>query len=106
MRARPDTGPAQLVGHLEQGRVPFDSGLFQMVLSPDGRWLAGPLMDGASSNIWLLPTAGGPMRPITDFGGRAALIVRRVSWSPDSRRIFAAVAETDADVVMFTGVLP
>ena len=45
------------------------------------------------------------MRPLTDFGDRAAVIARRVSWSPGAKYIYAAVAETDADVVLFEGLL-
>ena len=75
-------------------------------LSPDGNSLALPLTDGTTSNIWALPTSGGPMRPLTDFGERPIVIGRRVSWSPDGRYIYAAVAETDADVVLLDGLLP
>jgi hypothetical protein len=53
-----------------------------------------------------MPVDGGPMHQLTDFGHRASLIVRRVSWSPDGRYIYAAVADTDADVVLFEGLLP
>jgi Tol biopolymer transport system component len=69
-------------------------------LSPDDRWIATPLKDGTTTNIWTLPTGGGPMRQITDFGRRAILIARSVSWSADSRSVYAAVAEMDADIVL------
>jgi hypothetical protein len=45
------------------------------------------------------------MRQATDFGGRPVLIARRVSWSPDSRFIFAAVADQNADIVVLDGLL-
>jgi hypothetical protein len=45
------------------------------------------------------------MRRLTEFGERPVVIARRVSWSPDGKYIYAAVAETDADVVMFQGLL-
>jgi hypothetical protein len=32
--------------------------------------------------------------------------VRRVSWSPDGKYIYAAVADTDADIVLLDGLLP
>ena len=32
-------------------------------ISPDGQHLATLLIDGATTNIWTLPTAGGPMSP-------------------------------------------
>jgi hypothetical protein len=45
------------------------------------------------------------MRPITDFGDRSVVIARRVSWSPDSKFIYAAVAETDGDIVLLDGLV-
>jgi hypothetical protein len=45
-----------------------------IALSPDGRYLGTPLIDGATTNLWILPTAGGPMTPVTDFGERSVMI--------------------------------
>ena len=45
------------------------------------------------------------MRRLTDFGERSVLIARRITWAPDSRNIYTAVAETDADVVSLVGLL-
>jgi hypothetical protein len=53
-----------------------------------------------------MPVHGGTMRQITDFGQRSVVIVRRVSWSPDGKCIYAAVADTDADIVMLDGLVP
>jgi Tol biopolymer transport system component len=78
---------------------------FNPTLSPDEKWLAQPLIDGASTNLWLISAADGSMRRITDFGDRAVVIARRVSWSRDSRFIYAAVAEIDADVVVLRNLL-
>jgi hypothetical protein len=64
-----------------------------------------PLTDGATSNVWVLPTNGEPMRPVTDFGDRSVVIARRVSWSPDGKHLYAAVADTDADIVLLGGLL-
>lgn len=58
------------------------------VISPDGEWVAflrstaesGP---GARNQIWLLPTAGGEGRVLTDLPLGAGAPV----WAPDSRRI-------------------
>jgi serine/threonine protein kinase/Tol biopolymer transport system component len=75
-------------------------------LSPDDRWLAVPLKDGDTTNIWVIPTAGGPFRQLTDFGRRAILIARQVSWSADGRTIYAAVVENDADIVLLDGMVP
>jgi hypothetical protein len=46
------------------------------------------------------------MRQVTDFGDRSVLIVRRVSWSPDGKYVYAAVADIDADIVLLDGQLP
>jgi Tol biopolymer transport system component len=106
--ASPEDGPFRVVARIPASRVP----LWQIVnpaLSPDGRWLAQALTDGLTTNIWTLSTSTGEWRQITDFGGRATFIARRVSWSSDGRSIFAAVGEGDADIVMLEGttsVLP
>jgi Tol biopolymer transport system component len=64
------------------------------------------LAEGSGTNIWAIPTAGGPLRKLTEFEGRRALIARRVSWSSDSRFIYAAVGDGDADVVLMDGLTP
>ena len=64
-----------------------------------------PLIDGVTTDIWLLPTGGGPMHAVTNFGDRQTLVARQVSWAPDGRRIYAAVAETTTDVVLLDGLL-
>jgi Tol biopolymer transport system component len=85
-------------------RVPVSPLLLQVFLSPDGQWLAMPLLDGATTNLWVLPTAGGPMKQLTDFGDRSILISRSVSWSADSQYLYAAVAEAETDVLLFDGL--
>ena len=45
------------------------------------------------------------MRPVTEFGRRATLIARRLSWSPDGQSLYAAVADLDADVVLLDGLI-
>jgi eukaryotic-like serine/threonine-protein kinase len=104
-RARPEEAPSQLLARVAGERVPVAPALFQPVLSPDGKLLAAPLLDGTTSNIWAIPAGGGAMRPLTDFGHRNIMIGRRVSWSPDSKYIYAAVGEMDADVVLLDGLL-
>jgi Tol biopolymer transport system component len=103
-RARPETGRAEVLGRVTGSRVPVNRRYHVPVLSPDGLWLTAPLTDGTTSNIWVQPTDGAPMKPLTDFGERSILIARRVSWSADSRHVYAAVAETDADIVLLTGL--
>jgi Tol biopolymer transport system component len=105
-KARPENGPSELLAHIPGSRLPFDGFVWQEVLSPDGNWLAAPLLDRGTTNLWAVPVNGGPMRQLTDFGGRSVMIVRRISWSPDGRYIYAAVADTDADVVLLDGLLP
>jgi hypothetical protein len=63
------------------------------------------LIDGATTNIWLLPTTGGPMRQVTDFGDRSIIITRSLSWSRDSQHVYAGVAETQTDVMLLDGLL-
>ncbi len=104
-RARPENGPSEVLARVTGSRVPVGRRFLHPVLSPDGKWLTMPLTDGTTSNIWVLPTDGGPMRPLTDFGDRSVVIARRVSWSPDSKYLYAAVADTDADIVLFDGLL-
>ncbi len=104
LAARPESGPSQVLARVAGSRIPVNRRLNGLVLSPDGQWLTIPLSDGATSNIWVLPTRGGQMRPLTDFGDRAVVIGRRVSWSSDSKHVYAAVAETDADIVLIVGL--
>lgn len=102
--ANPETGPSRLLASFSASRVPA----WQIVnpsLSPDGRWLAVPLTDGFTTNIWAVSTANGAWRQVTDFAGRATFIARRVAWSPDSRAIVAAVGEGDADIVLLDGAV-
>ena len=68
--------------------------------------LVAPLTDASTSNLWTIRADNGLMRPLTDFGTRSILIARRVSWSPDSKYIYAAVAEMDADIISLDGLLP
>jgi Tol biopolymer transport system component len=101
-KASPPDGEGVRLNGYAAYRVPwYPSG---NTLSPDERWIAAPLKDGVTTNVWLFPTDGGPMRQITDFGRRAILITRSVSWSRDSRSVYAAVAEMDADIVLLEGI--
>jgi Tol biopolymer transport system component len=102
--ARPENGPSQPFAYFAQSRIPLVPQGY--VLSPDDRLIAMPLTDAGTSNIWAIPTDGGPARPLTDFGDRPILIARQVSWSPDGRFIYAAVVENDADIVLLDGMLP
>ena len=102
-KARPEnTATPVLVTRYALSRVPLWPTGF--ALSPDERWLAVPLQDTGTTNIWAIPTDGGPYRQITDFGRRPTLIARQVSWSRDGRFIYAAVSESDSDIVLLEGI--
>jgi Tol biopolymer transport system component len=64
-----------------------------------------PLKDAGTTNLWVVSTAEGSFRQITDFH-RPTLIARQVSWSPDGKYIYAAVVEIDADIMLLDGLLP
>jgi len=105
-RAVPENGPVEVLARVATARIPLAPVLsLHVSVSPDGRWLAAPLLDGTTANIWLIPTEGGPMRAVTNFKERSVFIARSVSWSPDSRHVYAAVAETDADIILLDGML-
>jgi Tol biopolymer transport system component len=104
-RARPETGPATTLARIAADRVPFSPLMGQFVLSPDGLRLAMPLLDGAATNLWTIDTSDGAMTRMTDFGDRSILIARSLSWSADSRFLYAAVAEFEMDIVLIDGLV-
>jgi len=99
--ANPENGRPQELARISGSRL---SNLMQPVLSPDGKWLAALLTDGPTTNIWVQPTAGGPMRRITDFARQATFIARRVSWSSDGHSIYAAVGMGQADIILLSDI--
>jgi eukaryotic-like serine/threonine-protein kinase len=101
--ARPENADARSVARIPGARLSLS--LMQPVISPDGKWLALLLLDGPTTNIWIQPTDGGPMRQVTDFGREATFISRRVSWSADGKSIFAAVGKGEADIVWLSKLL-
>jgi Tol biopolymer transport system component len=102
--ASPEDGPARTLVRIPGRRVPIWL-MMQPVVSPDGKWLALPLVDNGTSNIWAVSTVDGTFRQLTDFGRRATFIARRLSWASDSRSIFAALGEGESDVVLLAGVV-
>jgi Tol biopolymer transport system component len=102
--ATPEDGPSRALARIPASRVPGWQ-IVNPALSPDGAWLAMPLTDGHTTNIWALSTGTGTWRQVTDFGDRATFIARRVSWSPDGKSILAAVGDGDADIVLLDGLL-
>jgi len=103
VRANPAGGPDETLFRAPGERLPTRH--LSLTISPDGEYLATLLIDGATTNIWLMPTTGGPIRPVTDYGDRSVTIARGVSWSRDSRHIYAAVARTQTDIVLLDGLL-
>ena len=98
-------GAARLLKTFNASQVAMSHGPFNPALSPDGRWLAMPLLDGFTNNIWVLSTDDGRLHQVTNFGDRAVFIARRVSWSSDGRSILAAIGEGDADIVLLEGLI-
>ena len=102
--ASPEDAPSRVLARISPSRVP----IWQIVnpaLSPDGHWLAQPLTDGFTTNIWTVSTVTGAWRPVTDFGDRPTFIARRVSWSSDGQAILAALGHGDADIVLLEGLV-
>ena len=103
--ARPENGSSVRLVQVTGDRVPHWQ-VLQPSLSHDGRWLALPLADGATTNLYLLSTVDGSWRQATDFSPRRTFTVRRVSWSSDDHALYAAVGDGDADVVLIEGLFP
>jgi eukaryotic-like serine/threonine-protein kinase len=104
-RASPEDGPSEVLTHVAGTRIPVNQLFVSMTLSPDGGWLALPLLAGATANICVMPVEGGSFTAVTDFGDRATLIARQVSWAPDGQSIYAAVADVNADIVLLDGLI-
>jgi Tol biopolymer transport system component/DNA-binding winged helix-turn-helix (wHTH) protein len=102
--ARPESAPSTLLARISGERVPDWQGLHP-VISRDGKWLVMPLDDRQGTNLWVASTVNGRLRRITDFGEKRTLIARRMSWSADGKWVFAAVGESDADIVRMDGLL-
>ncbi len=102
--ATPEDGRSRALARVPASRVPGWQ-IVNPALSPDGEWLAMPLTDGFTTNVWALSTRTGAWRQVTDFGDRATFIARHVSWSRDGSSILASVAEGDADIVLLDGLV-
>jgi eukaryotic-like serine/threonine-protein kinase len=103
VRCSPAANAGERLARVPGQRIPGRITTF--VMSPDGRHIATSLHDGGTANLWLIPTDGAPMKPVTDFGERIVMIARSVSWSADSQSIYAAVAEIGTDIVLLNGLL-
>jgi len=105
-RARPEDAPPETIARISGRRISsVPPSVLQNVLSPDDQCIATALTDGATTNIWTISTSSGELKPITDFAGRSTIISRSMSWTADSRHIYAAVEETETDVVLLDGLV-
>ena len=102
--SRPENGPSRIIGRVSGSRIPVEAFNVQGYLSPSGEWLAMPLMDGSTSNLWALSTTGGEWKRLVDFSPRNVVIARRIGWSNDGNSLYASVGEVDSDIVMLTGL--
>ena len=102
--ATPEAGPSVALGRLSGARIPVEAVDAQPYVSPDGRWLAMPLVDGSTTNLWALSTETGEWRKLTDFGQTNVTIARRIGWARDGRSLYASVSQLDADIVRLEGV--
>lgn len=96
-------GEPEVLVQIPEPRIPMWP--HRYALSPDEQWLAAPLKDRGTTNLWLISTIDGSFKQVTDFRQRSTLIGRQVSWSRDGKFLFAAVMDTDADVVLLEGAL-
>ncbi|HEY9462473.1 MAG TPA: protein kinase, partial [Vicinamibacterales bacterium] len=103
VRCSPPANAGERLARVPGQRIP--GRIATVVMSPDGRNIATSLHDGGTANLWVIPTDGGPMKPVTDFGERTVMIARSVSWSADSQSLYAAVAEIGTDIVLLNGLL-
>jgi Tol biopolymer transport system component len=104
-RASPEDGPSDVLTRVAGSRMPVSRLFASTVLSPDGRWLALPIADGATCNVSVLSVDGGTFKPVTDFEERPTVIARQVSWAPDGGSVYAAVAEITGDIVALDGLI-
>jgi eukaryotic-like serine/threonine-protein kinase len=102
--ARPEDGPSSVIARVSGSRVPATAINFHAFPSPDGKWLAMPLIDGSTTNIWAVSTDSGQWRKLTDFGDRNVIIARRIAWSADGQHVFASVSDVDSDIVLLAGL--
>jgi Tol biopolymer transport system component len=106
IRAGPlGNGPDRLIKAIDASRVASWQVPFNASLSPDAKWLAMPLTDGLTTNIWALSTDEGRWVQVSHLDGRATFVARRVSWSADGRSILASVGDADADIVLLDGLV-
>jgi TolB protein len=70
--------------------VKADSGAYDAVWSPDGKWIAFIQRDGTNNDLWVVPATGGQPTRLTEGKQLASPV-----WSPDSTQI--AFFEVDGE---------
>jgi Tol biopolymer transport system component len=98
-----ESGTPEPFFSIDPSRIPLWPHMY--ALSPDDRWLAAPFRERGTTDLFLISTEDGSLRQVTDFQGRATTIGRQVSWSSDGKHVFAALMESDADIVLLEGAL-
>lgn len=79
--------PGQVVGErtLYSGKLLTDDFGTPPVWSPDGRWIAFPVIDPRSfANVHVVAASGGPARPVSFLGNGQ---MSKIAWSPDGKYI-------------------
>jgi Tol biopolymer transport system component len=104
-RASPEDGPSQVLACVPGTQMPVSELFASTALSPDERWLALPMIVGATGSIGVMPVDGSTFTPVIDFGDRPTLIARQVAWAPDGASIYAAAADINADIVLLDGLI-
>ncbi|MBJ6121829.1 PD40 domain-containing protein [Sphingomonas sp. BT553] len=80
---------------LYTGALGSDGGGPPPVWSPDGKWIAFPVIDARSfMNVWVVPATGGEARAVSFLGNGQ---MSRIAWSPDGTFILFDTAQRTED---------
>jgi tricorn protease len=64
-------------------------------ISPDGQWLAFVGREEGESEVYVMPTAGGPASRLTFLGATSSV----VGWTPDGKIVFSSTADQPFQVL-------
>ncbi|UCE50047.1 MAG: PD40 domain-containing protein, partial [Phycisphaerales bacterium] len=88
-----------MIDNIENGNqevlysLPSDERIFNMALSPDGKWLA--LRCFRPTSLKILPVAGGQSRALPEFE-KIAHLTKPITWTADSRYVLFLGDEPDS----------